>query len=172
MKRIEAIALTIVGIAVIILGLFFCLNPFRVSYTRTVNIDPLGEWSVDSGPRRGERVEGYLTVTGGDEEVWFTIEDPNGLVIDYVGVIRRIDFAFTAEYNGQYWFRVSNTQQDAAKTVSLTRQRIVRELGLEFWLLVVGAGAFSLGLGLIGHFSEQLIQKRQTRKPDIPPPPL
>jgi len=171
MKRLEAIALTIVGIAVIVFGLFFCLNPFRVQYTRTVTIEPLGEWSIDTGPQRGERVEGYLTVTGGNEEVWFTIEDHNGMVVDQVGVTRRINFAFTAEYTGEYWFRVSNPQQDAEKTVSLTEQKIVRELSLEFWLLIISAGAFTLGLGLIGYYSEKLVQRRQTKKPDVPPPP-
>lgn len=171
MKRIEAAALAILGIAVMIFGLFFCLNPFRVLYTRTINLDPLSEWSTDLGPRRGETVEGYLTVTGGNEEVWFTIEDPNGMVIDYVGVNGRINFAFTAEYDGSYHFRISNSQQDAGKTVSFTERKIVRSLNFEFWLSIVGAGGFSLGLGLIGYFSERRVLRRQTKTPDIPPPP-
>jgi hypothetical protein len=171
MKRVEAAALAILGIAVMIFGLFFCLNPFRIPYTHTVNLDPLAEWDTDSGPRRGETVEGYLTVTGGNEEAWLTIEDPNGFVIDYVGVNRRINFAFTAEYEGTYVFRVSNSQQDAAKSISFTEQKIVRALNLEFWLLVVGAGAFSLALGLIGYFSEMLVLRRQIKTPGVPPPP-
>jgi len=171
MKRIESVALAFVGIAVMIFGLFFFLNPFTVSHTATINLDPLAEVDRDHGAQRGERVEGSLTVTGGDEEAWFTIEDPNGLVIDYVGVIRRIDFAFTAEYTGQYWFRVSNAQQDSGKTVFLTERIIVSSLTREFWLLIVGAGAFSLGLGLFGYFSEKRLQDKKTETQAIPPPP-
>jgi len=28
-----------------------------------------------------------------------------------------------------------------------------------------------LGLGLIGYYSEKFVQRRQTKKPDVPPPP-
>lgn len=171
MKRNEAMALAIVGIAVMIFGLFFCLNPFRLPHTETGHLNPLGEWGQQRGVQRGERVEGYLTVTGGDEEAWFTIKDPNGLVIEYVGINRRIDFAFTAEYDGMYEFDVSNAQQDSEKTAYLTEQIVVRALSLEFWLLVIGAGAFSLGLSLIGYFSERRLQHEKTETPVIPPPP-
>jgi hypothetical protein len=171
MKRIEAMALAIVGIAVMIFGLFFLLNPLRVPHTNTINLDPLGEGFLYRDRQRGERVEGSLTVTGGDEEVWFTIEDPNGVTVDYVGVNRRIDFAFTAEYDGMYLYRVNNAQQDSGKTVFLTEQLVVDRLTREFWLVIVGAGAFSLGLGLIGYFSEKRLQDRKTKTQVIPHPP-
>jgi len=171
MKRIEAMALAIVGIAVLIFGLFFLLNPLRIPHTDTINLDPLGEWWQYRDRQRGERVEGTLTVTGGNEEVWFAIEDPNGVTVDYVGVNRRIDFAFTAEYDGMYLFRVNNSQQDSGKTVFLTEQLVAGGLTREFWLAIIGAGAFSLGLGLIGYFSEKRLQDRKTETHAIPHPP-
>jgi len=175
MKRLEARVLIFVGIFVMIFGLYYCLNSFLVSQTDTFQLSPLNdaiggiEYRRYYGEQQGNRVQGSLTITGGDESVWFKIEDPSGATIVDVGAVRMLSFDFTAEYDGSYVFLFLN-QEDSWKTVMLTQPRIVEYLSLEFWLLVVGAGAFSLCLGLFGYFSEKWFQGRKNETQAIPPP--
>ena len=94
MKRLEAMALVFVGIFVIIIGLFYCLNPFLVAQTDTFQLSPLNEaiggieYRRYYGEQQGNRVLGTLTITGGDESVWFRIEDPYGGTIVDVGAVK------------------------------------------------------------------------------------
>lgn len=167
MKRRIAETLFFIGVVVLVLGLLFYLNPIKLSQNDTIDLDPLDGVSQSSHRDKGERLEGYFTVIGGNEEVEFTVKDPYGAFIYNVGsVTSRGEFAFTAEHDGVYTFFYGN-KQNSGKTVFLTEQKTVMGGGLSLGL--AGLGVLILVLGLSGFFEERL--KHVGGKVEQPPPP-
>lgn len=89
-----------------------------------------------------------ITVSGGDEQIEFRIEDPFRTIIYNDTVKYGLDFTFTAEIEGSYSLEFQNLQSESGKTIAITRQRIVTR-GLDTTL--IGAGVIiviMIGLGL------------------------
>lgn len=159
MKRTSEL-LIFIGISVMVLGLLFYFSPIKSPYNDNFDIDPLRGISLTSHRDKGERVEGYFTVLGGNEEIEFTIKDPYGAIIYDAGIVKsRKDFAFTTEFEGVYSLFFEN-KQNSEKHVFLTTQRTFIGDGLALAIALIGVGI--LIFGLAGFYAERL--KRAGKK--------
>jgi len=89
-----------------------------------------------------------FTVSGGDEQINFHIEDPFRTTIYNETVKHGLDFTFVAENDGSYSLNFHNLQSESGKTITITSQRIVTQ-GLD--TTMIGAGVIIVimfGLGL------------------------
>lgn len=153
----RAEALTTTGIVLTVLGLLFYTSILTLTSTDNYNVSPGGETSLTRHREKGERIEGYLTVLGGDEEIEFYIEDPFGVIIHNAGIIKsRHDFALTTEHSGVYTLFFGNKQQ-TDKVVSLSRNMMI--IGPDASLAITILGILFLTLGLI-----DIYRKRQKTK--------
>ncbi len=144
------------GIFIMILGLSFYFSPIKLSDNNDYEIDPSKGISLTTHRDKDERVEGYFTILGGDEQLDFHIEDPYGTTIfDADKVKSRKDFSFTTEFEGAYTLFFGNKQQESGKIVFLSEQRTITR-GLD--LAMVGIGVIILILGLVGFYQERLKQ--------------
>lgn len=167
MKRRIAGTLFAIGIVVSGLGLSFYLNPIKFPRDHIFDLGPLGGVSHSFHGDKGERVEGYFTVAGGNEEVEFTAKDPYGAFLyDSEAVTSRREFAFTAEHDGVYTFFFMN-RQNSGKMLVLTEQKPI--MGGVIGLGLAGIGFFILAIGLFGLSEERL--KQANRKAEQPSPP-
>jgi len=153
----RAEALTTIGIVLTVLGLLFYTSILTSTSTDDYDVSPGGETSLTRHREKGERIEGYLTVLGGDEEIEFYIEDPLGVIIYNAGIIKsRHDFALTTEHSGVYTLFFGNKQQ-SGKVVYLSRKMIIISPNVS--LAIVILGILFLILGMI-----DIYQKRQKTK--------
>jgi len=61
--------------------------------------------------QEGDRTEGGFTVSGGNEEVRFYIENPSGVIIYDAGIVKTgLSTGFTAEYSGIYSLYFENLE--------------------------------------------------------------
>lgn len=159
MKRKTAEMLASIGIVLIIVGLFFYFFPIKLPDNNTYELDPLRGISITTHRDKGERVEGYFTVLGGNEEIEFTIKDPYGTIIYDAGIVKgRRDFIFTTEFEGVYTYFFGNEQSNSGKTIFLTEQRVFTH-GLD--IAIVGIGVGILILGLAGFYEDKLRQSQK-----------
>lgn len=134
-----------IGIALMVLGLFFYMFPLTITTTDDYNIEPLLRFSLTQHREKGERIEGYFTVLGGNEEIEFSIKDPYGVLIYDAGVVKsRNDFALTAEHSGMYTLFFRNKQQ-SGKVVFLTRQTIITTANLCLGIAIIGICILVIG---------------------------
>jgi emp24/gp25L/p24 family/GOLD len=74
-----------------------------------------------NGLELGYQVSGSLAVSGGGNEIVFSVLDPDGNTILHLGtVIQGKSFEFTAQKNGAYSFRMDNRDSTAPKNVMIT----------------------------------------------------
>jgi len=142
--------LIIIGFIFIAVGLSLLFSPIRLPQTEAYYMGPgpgshfgtgFGVW------RKGEKVAVNFTVSGGDEQINFHIEDPFRTTIYNETVKHKLDYTFAAEIEGSYSLNFHNLQSDSGKTITITRQRIVTQ-GLDITL--IGAGVIiviMIGLG-------------------------
>jgi hypothetical protein len=167
-KRRIAGTLFAIGVVVLGLGLSFYLNPIKFPRDHIFELGPLSGVSQSSHRDNGERVEGYFTVAGGNEEVEFTAKDPYGACIyNSEAVTSRGEFAFTAEHDGVYTLFFRN-KQDSGKMLFLTEQKPV--MGGVLGLGLAGIGVLILVLGLFWLFEERLKQVGKKVEQPSPPP--
>ena len=85
-----------------------------------------GDYDVEGGEvlklswylENGDRTEGGFTVSGGNEEIRFYIENPSGAIIHDAGIVKtRLDYGFTAGNSGIYSFYFDNQEYTSKKTV-------------------------------------------------------
>jgi hypothetical protein len=153
----RAETLTIVGIVVTVLGLLFYLSILTLTSTDDYDISPGGEMSITRHREKGEGIEGYFTVLGGNEEIEFYITDPHGVIVHNAGIIKsRHDFALTAEHSGVYTLFFGNKQQ-SDRVVSLSSKMII--ISPDVSLAITILGVLFLMLGVI-----DIYQKRQKAK--------
>jgi hypothetical protein len=144
---------------VILFGSIIYFSPIKIAQNDTYEIDPLRAMSLTQHRDKGERVEGYFTVLGGNDEIEFHIEDPYGTTIFDAGIVdNRKDFAFTTEYEGVYTLFFGNKQQESGKTVFLTVQRNVTQ-GVDVIIIVIGVCFLILGLVVL--YQERLKQRNE-----------
>ena len=167
MRRRIAGTLFAIGVVILGLGLSFYLNPIKFPRDHIFDLGPLGGVSHSFHGDKGERIEGYFTIVGGNEEVEFTAKDPYGAFIyNSEAVTSRGEFAFTAEHDGVYTFFFRN-KQNSGKMLFLTEQKPI--MGGVLSLGLAGIGVLILVLGLFGLFEERL--KQVGRKVEQPSPP-
>lgn len=149
MKSAIPWTLITVGAILVVLGLFFYLSPVKQTQNNVMTV-PSG---VDVATvedfiySKGVKLEGYLTIRNGNEEITFRLEDPYGVTTLNPGLITsRYDFAFTTAQEGIYRLSFINNE-NASKAVYLTiKQTLIG--GESWWLLLAGIGALILVLGL------------------------
>jgi hypothetical protein len=158
MKR-TAQLIILTGIVMTVLGSIIYFSPIKLPQTTDYDLEPLRAFSLTTHRDKGERVEGYFTVLGGNDEIDFHIEDPYGTIIYDSGIVKsRKDFAFTTEFEGVYTLFFANTQTESGKTIFLTQQRNVTR-GVDLVIIVVGV--FFLILGLAYFYQERLKQRNK-----------
>jgi len=156
----RAEVLTVVGIVLTVLGLLFYISPFVLISTDNYDISSGGEMSLTRYREKSERIEGYFTVTGGNEEIEFYIEDPFGVVIHNGGTVKsRHDFALTTEHSGVYTLIFENKQQ-SDKVVFLSGEMVI--IGSDASLIIAILGILFLIIGMIDIYQKRL----KTRKRD------
>jgi len=68
--------------------------------------------------QEGDRTEGGFTVSGGNEEVRFYIENPSGVIIYDAGIVKtRLSTGFTAGYSGIYSLYFENLEPLSDKCI-------------------------------------------------------
>jgi hypothetical protein len=150
-----------IGFILIAVGLALFFSPIRIPQTAVHDMDPgpgshmgmgFGVWG------EGEKVAVNFTVSGGDEQIDFRIEDPFRTTIYNEIVKHRLDYTFTAEIEGSYSIEFQNLQSDSGKTLTITRQRIVTR-GLD--LTLVGAGVIIVIMFGLGFFKIIFPEKQE-----------
>jgi hypothetical protein len=143
--------LIVIGFVFIAVGLALFFSPIRIPQATVHDMGPgpgshfgmgFGVWE------KGEKVAVNFTVSGGDEQIEFRIEDPSRTTIYNATVKHGLDYTFTAETEGSYSLEFQNLQSESGKTITITHQRIVTR-GLD--LTLIGAGVIiviMIGLGL------------------------
>ena len=158
----RAEVLTIVGIVLTVLGLLFYISPFVLISTDNYDISPSGGMSFTQHREKSERIEGYFTVIGGNEEIEFYIEDPFGVIVHNGGIIKsRHDFALTTEHSGVYTLIFENKQQ-SGKVVFLSSEMVI--IGSDASLIIAILGILFLIIGVIDIYQKRLkTRKREAR---------
>lgn len=142
--------LIVIGFVFVAVGLALFFSPIRIPQTAVHDMGPgpgshfgmgFGVWE------KGEEVAVNFTVSGGDEQIEFHMEDPFRTIIYNETVKHGLDFTFTAETEGSYSLDFQNLQSDSGKTITITRQRIVTR-GLDLTLVGAGIIVILIGLGL------------------------
>jgi hypothetical protein len=137
-----------VGVAVVVVGLILYVRPIPNDQNETWYVEPFSTIQSTAVLDRGERLEGFFTVGGGDEQVRFWVKDPNGVIIYNAGTVNsRADCVFTAESSGAYTLYFDNGQ-DVEKTIYFTRSRNAAFLGIVgalAGLLIAILGLVSVG---------------------------
>jgi hypothetical protein len=96
--------LIVIGFILIVVGLALFFSPIRMPQTAVYEMGPgsgtlgmgFGVWG------EGEEVSVNFTVSGGDEQINFRIEDPSRTRIYDETVKQKLDYTFTAETEGSY----------------------------------------------------------------------
>lgn len=156
----RAETLITIGIVLIGLGLIFYVFPLTITTTDDYDIASLQKFSLTQHHGKGERIEGYFTVLGGNEEIEFYIKNPYGVVIYDAGVVKsRNDFALTAEHSGMYTLFFGNKQQ-SGKVVFLTHQTIITTTNLCLAIAIIGICI--LVIGSLDIYQKKLKKAKQT----------
>ena len=146
-------ALITLGVILIGAGLFLCLAPPMMNNTQTAsksvsNLQTLiSTFLLD----KGDRFEGYFTVVGGDNDIKFSIKDPNAsIVLDAGTVIGRRDFAFTAEFTGAYNLTFDNIESLTGKTIFLSYSGTTRfPSSVAVVIALFGLAILTFGVSLV-----------------------
>lgn len=108
MNRRTSLVLMFVGMSVLVSGFYLAFLRGTVGK---------GDYNVEGGAvlqllwylEEGDRTEGGFTVSGGNEEVRFYIENPSGVIIYDAGIVKtRLSRGFTAGVSGIYSFYFEN----------------------------------------------------------------
>ncbi len=144
--------LIVIGFIFIAVGLGLRVSPIKLPQTAAYDTGPgpgshlgvgFGVWG------KGEEVAVNFTVSGGDEQIEFSIEDPFRTTIYNETVKNGLEFTFTAEIDGSYSLNFHNLQSESGKTITITHQRIVTQ-GLDVTL--IGAGVIIVIMFGLGFF--------------------
>jgi hypothetical protein len=143
--------LIVIGFVFVFAGMTLYFSPIRLPQNVVYDVGPgpgshlgmgFGVWG------KGEKVAVNFTVSGGDEQIDFHIEDPLRTTIYNETVKNGLDYTFTTEIEGSYSLYFYNLQSESGKTITITHQRIVTQ-GLDITL--IGSGVIIVimfGLGL------------------------
>jgi hypothetical protein len=139
MKRTSKLVI-VIGFVFVVVGLALFFSPIRLPQTTVHDMGPgpgshFGTAFGVCG--KDEKVAVNFTVSGGDEQINFHIEDPFRTTIYNETVKHRLDYTFTTEIEGSYSLNFHNLQSESGKTITITQQRIVTR-GTD--LTLVGAG--------------------------------
>jgi hypothetical protein len=102
MNRRTSLVLMFVGMSVLVSGFYLAFFWMKLRQ---------GDYTVEGGAvlrlswylEEGDRTEGGFTVSGGNEEVRFYIENPSGVIIYDAGIVKtRLSRGFTAGVSGIY----------------------------------------------------------------------
>jgi hypothetical protein len=78
-------------------------RPADFYHRYSLDIEPLSATSLTFKMTKGEIIEGYLKVKGGNDDIRFYINDPSGArVLDVKRVQERHDFVYTANSDGSH----------------------------------------------------------------------
>jgi len=161
MNRRTSLVLMFVGMSVLVSGFYLAFLRGTVGK---------GDYDVEGGAvlqlswylEEGDRTEGGFTVSGGNEEVRFYIENPSGAIIYDAGIVKtRFSRGFTAGVSGIYSFYFENL--DLSDKVIHANFRSPYEPKTRFFfefilsLSMMFGGTAILFYGVIG-----LVRQRQT----------
>jgi hypothetical protein len=117
--------LIVIGFVFVFVGMALIFSPIRIPQEIAYDLSPgshlgtaIGSWS------KGEKIVVNFTVSGGDEQIEFHIEDPTGTTIYNTTVKSRLEYEFAAELEGSYSFNFHNPQTEPEKTLTMTHQRM------------------------------------------------
>ncbi|MBE0513282.1 hypothetical protein IBX38_09560 [Candidatus Bathyarchaeota archaeon] len=117
MNRRTSLVLMFVGMSVLISGFYLAFFWMKLQK---------GYYDVEGGAvlqlswylEEGDRTEGGFTVSGGNEEVRFYIENPSGVIIYDAGIVKtRLSTGFTAGYSGIYSLYFENLEPLSDKVI-------------------------------------------------------
>lgn len=153
-----------IGAVLIIVGLFFYLSPYTTS-TKTEDYDVHRGIMLElTWPdlEKGERIAGYFTIRGGNEEVEFYIKDPYGAIIHDAGTVKsRHDFAFTAEHSGVYSLYFENYAGTSDKQIFVTYETKFKSIFHDLSLPIVLLGTLILIAGLLSFYEKRLKERKK-----------
>ena len=155
MKRAHWIALALLSVAVAIFGAGFFLRFFWMEGGGLLPAN----YVLDAGARlefswymeRGDRAEGSITVSGGNEEARYSIRNPFGVIVQVVDVKVRYDPGFKASDFGVYSFIFENLDNASEQNIFLAfvspdEPRLTRYEWAGDLMMVASVFVFCLGL--------------------------
>lgn len=166
-------SLLFLGFIVLVVGLYFYVSPYLTTNTTTdtFTVQALHYNVASTQLSKGDRVEGYFTVVGGNGDIDFRIKDPYGSVILDAGrVTGRRDFAFTAEFSGTYTYYFDNTfSLITSKTVFFSHNETIVAFPRDLTLVgaLIGLMIVLLGISRVA----QAYVKEKKQMANVPPPP-
>jgi len=119
MKRRTSLVLMFVGMSVLVSGFYlaFFWMKLRQGY---YNVEGGAVLQLSWYLQEGDRTEGGFTVSGGNEEVRFYIENPSGAIIYDAGIVKtRLSRGFTAEDSGVYSLYFENLEPLSDKVIHI-----------------------------------------------------
>lgn len=117
MNRRTSLVLMFVGMSVLVSGFYlaFFWMKLRKGY---YNVEGGSVLQLSWYLQEGDRTEGGFTVSGGNEEVRFYIENPSGAIIYDAGIVKtRLSTGFTAEDSGIYSLYFENLEPLSDKRI-------------------------------------------------------
>src|SRR5512136_526140 len=111
----------LLGFIILAIDLFFYVFPFALTIPMadTLTVPAQQTRVVSIVLNQGDNIAGYITVTGGKNDIDFVISDPDGSMILDAGIIEwRQDYSLNAKFSGAYTLYFDNTfSLDATKTI-------------------------------------------------------
>ena len=117
--------LIVIGFVFVFVGVVLIFSPIRLPQTVSYDMGSGSHFGTAIGSwGKGERVVVNFTVSGGNEQIDFHIEDPTGTTIYNTSVKSRLDYEFTAELEGSYSLNFHNPESDPEKIITIAHQRM------------------------------------------------
>jgi len=117
MNRRTSLVLMFVGMSVLVSGFYlaFFWMKLRQGY---YNVEGGAVLQLSGYLEKGDRTEGGFTVSGGNEEVKFYVENPSGVIIYDAGIVKTgLSRGFTAGYSGIYSLYFENLEPLSDKRI-------------------------------------------------------
>lgn len=84
-------------------------RPADFYHIYSFDVEPSSATTLTFKMSRGETLEGYLTVSGGNDDIRFYINNPAGVkMLDIKRVQERYDFVYTADSDGSHSLSFNN----------------------------------------------------------------
>jgi hypothetical protein len=139
----------IVGVATTVFGLLVpnLFSALAQALSRNVEVGPLQSLNLSYKLDAGERVEGYFTVRG-EEQIMFYIRDSHDDTIHNASRVRgEYNFAFAVETSGIYTLYFDNSFGSTSKYVHLTLNIVPAIVGVSLPFIFLASGLIVTAVG-------------------------
>jgi len=147
-EKLVVLGVALLAVGVALLTFLFIFDP---KVATNYEVSPRETLTLTFDLHEGQRLEGYFTVIGGDEEIRFHIEDPYGNMVHQADIVKRkYGFTFTATYDGAYALHFMNPDRYTEKAILLTLKTSVEVLGVpsDIFFVILGLLIASTGITL------------------------